>query len=144
MKSLKIKISSVFLLLVVFYLLVSIIVPDHFHSIKERILYGLPFIIGSFTGIIWFLSLKRLRLSKLTKIFVITTGSIFLVGILTTSVSRLFFNISYPIYIFGDAASILWLCFAIAIFGNIKNEKEINFKKIYKLYEGIHKVSVYD
>jgi len=129
----KINLAYIFLILCVFYIFIDIS-PYNTHSLFGRALYGIPFIIGGFIGALWLLLSNRIYLTKITKIIIIVSFSVFLIGIFTIPISCLHLNVVYPTYIIGDIASILWLCLAVIAFGVVKNRNEINFKKIYKLY----------
>lgn len=129
----KINLAYVFLFLCLLWVLIDIS-PYNIHSLFGRALYGIPFILGGFVGVLWLFLTNRFYLTKLIKIIAIVSFLVFIIGILTIFIPWLRFHVIYPIYIIGDAASILWLCFAVIAFGIIKNKDEINFRKIYKLY----------
>lgn len=130
----RINLAYFFVLLAVFSLLIGKIPGVNLRSFVGRALLGAAFILGGSIGILGLLLVKRIYLSRITKTIVIVSFLTFLVGVLVIPVCWSHFNAIYPVYIIGDAVSILWLCSAVIAFGVTKNRNEISFRKIYIFY----------
>lgn len=130
----RINLAYLFVLLGAFCLFIGRVPGVNLRSLVGRALLGAPFILGGSIGILGLLLVKRIYLSRITKTIVIVSLLVFFDGVLTIPVSWAHFNVIYPVYVIGDAASILWLCSAVIAFGVIKNKNEISFRKIYIFY----------